>query len=294
MPLVKQRFLEYLQFERRFSPHTVTAYRTDLDQFSEYLAATYQVNDPGVADQFMVRSWLVALLQQGVSARSVNRKRSTLQSWFRFLRREGVTEANPVRSVPSPGIPKRLPQFFGQKDLIGLLDRWPDNDTYPGVRDRMILELFYATGMRLSELTGLQESDVDLEQSLIKVHGKRNKERLIPFGNHTGGLIRSYLQMRNDTFGTKGPLFLTDRGSAIYPRMVQRIVTSRLGGIPAADRRSPHVLRHSVATHLLNEGADLNAVKEILGHASLAATQVYTHNTIEKLKSIYKQAHPRA
>lgn len=294
LPLVKQRFLEYLQFERRFSPHTVSAYRIDLDQFSDYLAATYQVEDPVVADAFMVRSWLVALMEQGLSARSVSRKRSTLQAWFRFLRREGATTANPVRRVPTPGTPKRLPQFFGKNDLCDLLDRWPDMESYVGIRDRMILELFYATGMRLSELTGLQESDVDLARSLVRVRGKRNKERLIPFGNQIGRLVRSYLQVRNDAFGSAGPLFLTGSGRAVYPRMVHRMVTRRLAGIQASDRRSPHVLRHTCATHLLDAGAELNAVKEILGHASLAATQVYTHNTIEKLKSIYKQAHPRA
>ena len=292
--LVKQRFLAYLSYEKRYSPHTVTAYRTDLDQFAQYLQDTYATDDLAGVTHPMVRSWLAQLVASGVSPKSVGRKLTTLKSFYRFLMREGVVAANPVRRVQSPRVPKRLPGFVDRDGMLRLLDEGVFAEGYEGARDRCMIELFYMTGMRLSELTGLDEKDLDFHLDVIRVTGKRNKERLIPFSNETGKMLRAYLDLKRENFGGESALFLTARGRRVYPRLVHRSVTGYLAGATTLKKRSPHVLRHTFATHMLDEGAEINAVKEILGHASLAATQVYTHNTIEKLKRIYKQAHPRA
>jgi integrase/recombinase XerC len=291
---VKQRFLAYLQYEKRYSPHTVTATRIDLDQFFNYLSQQYGIDDIRQADHPIIRSWLVELMGQGNSARTVARKIATLNSFYRFLMREGIVETNPMRKIVTPRSSRRLPHFVGQDAMRVLLDETDFGSGFPGMRDRLVLELFYATGMRLSELVKLNESDIDFHNHTIKVTGKRNKERLIPFGQGTESMIKMYLATRADVFGGTGNLILTDKGRPAYPRMVCRIVTGYLGKVTTLDKKSPHVLRHTFATHLLNNGAELNAVKELLGHASLAATQIYTHNTIDKLKRIYKQAHPKA
>jgi integrase/recombinase XerC len=291
---VKQRFLAYLQFEKRYSSHTVTAYRTDLDQFYEYLTYQYNITDiPGVTHS-MIRSWLVNMLQNGTGARSVNRKLTTLKSFYKYLLRNGVVEINPMRKITSPKTPKRLPVFVEKDKMELLLDHVDFGEGFQGIRNKLILELFYATGMRLSELVNLKETDLDFHHDTIKVLGKRNKERLIPFGKKIEVLITSYLAEKRKTFGSINELFLTDKGKPVYPKMVYRIVTKYLGEVTTLEKKSPHVLRHTFATHLLNNGAELNAVKELLGHASLSATQVYTHNTIDNLKRIYKQAHPKA
>jgi integrase/recombinase XerC len=240
----------------------------------------------------MVRSWLVSLGEQRIAPRSVNRKLTSLKTYFRYLLRQGTIEVNPMLKVSAPKIPRRLPLFV-EKEKMDLVFSGVDfGEGYPGLRDRVILELFYATGMRLAELVALRDQDIDLSASTIRVTGKRNKERIIPLGNSIRGLLETYMEEKR-TFGNQH-LFLTDSGKPIYPRMVQRTVSRLLGGVTTLGKKSPHVLRHTFATHLLNNGAELNAVKELLGHASLAATQVYTHNTIEKLKKVYKQAHPRA
>ena len=294
MDPVKQRFLAYLEFEKRYSPHTVTAYRTDLDQFSNYLLNEYGKDDLTGVDHFLVRSWMVSLLGQGIGPRSINRKLTTLKSFFRFLIREGVVTANPMKKVTSPKTARKLPVFLDREQADHLLDPSNFESGYSGLRDRLILECFYVTGIRLSELTGLNETDIDFRQETIKVLGKRNKERLVPFSSKMGCLLKEYIGMKRDIFGEMDALFLTDKGQPIYPRMIGRIVTGYMGRVTTQAKRSPHVLRHTFATHLLNNGAELNAVKELLGHANLSATQVYTHNTIEKLTRIYKQAHPKA
>ncbi len=237
---------------------------------------------------------MVRLLEQGTGTRSVNRKLSTLKSFFRFLVREGVIAQNPMNRITSPKTSKRLPLFLDRAQTDLLFTGADFGSGYPGLRDRVVVECFYATGIRLSELTGLKEADVDFRNDTIKVLGKRNKERLIPFGPKLGSLLREYVEMKRESFGETDALFLTDKGKPAYPRMVGRIVTGILGQVTTLEKRSPHVLRHTFATHLLNDGAELNSVKELLGHASLSATQVYTHNTIEKLTRIYKQAHPKA
>jgi integrase/recombinase XerC len=291
---VKQRFLAYLQYEKRYSPHTVTAYRTDLDQFFEYLHLQYNTDDIQSVTHLMIRSWLVEMMENGISARSITRKLTTLKSFYKFLLREGTMEINPMRKIVSPKMSKRLPVFVEKDKMEKLFDQVEFGDGYPGIRNKLILELFYATGMRLSELVNLKESDIDFHHDTIKVLGKRNKERLIPFGDKFESLINVYLEEKRKTFGDTNDLILTDKGKRIYARMVYRIVTAYLNQVTTLEKKSPHVLRHTFATHLLNNGAELNAIKELLGHANLSATQVYTHNTIENLKRIYKQAHPKA
>jgi integrase/recombinase XerC len=291
---VTQRFLAYLQYEKRYSPHTVTAYRTDLDQFFEYLQLQYNTDDIQSVTHLMIRSWLVEMMGKGIGARSITRKLTTLKSFYRYLLREGIMEINPMRKISSPKMSKRLPVFVEKDNMEKLLDQVEFGDGYPGIRNKLILELFYATGMRLSELVNLKESDIDFHHDTIKVLGKRNKERLIPFGDKFESLIKLYLEEKQKSFGDTQYLILTDKGERIYSRMVYRIVTGYLNQVTTLEKKSPHVLRHTFATHLLNNGAELNAIKELLGHANLSATQVYTHNTIDNLKRIYKQAHPKA
>jgi len=291
---VKEKFIEYIRFEKRYSHHTVAAYENDLTQFFDFLETRYDLGGVEGVDHTMIRSWLVYLLEQGVSERSVNRKMATLKSFFRFLIKMGKAEANPMNRITSLKTSKRLPVYVEQDRIDFIFDQLDFGEGYPASRNRLILELFYATGMRLSELVNLQEQDVDLPHSTLKVLGKRNKERIIPFGTTMGGLLKQYLDLKRDLFPGQSWLFLTDSGEHIYPKMVYRIVNQALAQVSTLTRKSPHVLRHTFATHLLNNGADLNAVKELLGHSSLAATQVYTHNEIEKLKRIYQQAHPKA
>lgn len=289
-----QRFLAYLQFEKRYSSHTVTAYRIDLGQFFKYLKNQYDITDVQMVTHQMIRSWLAEMMVQGVGARSVTRKLTTLKSFYKYLLREGVVAINPMTKITSPKIPKRLPVFIEREKMELLADQVDFGNGYPGIRNKLILEMFYATGMRLSELVNLKETDLDFHHHTIKVLGKRNKERLIPFSNKFESLLKLYIGEKRSAFGESNDLFLTDKGKRIYPRMVYRIVTEHLGEVTTMEKKSPHVMRHTFATHLLNNGAELNAVKELLGHANLSATQVYTHNTIDKLKRIYKQAHPKA
>jgi len=242
----------------------------------------------------MIRSWLVSLMEHEVAARSVNRKLSSLKSFYKFLLHEGELTENPIRKVTPPKTAKRLPVFVEKDKMEKLFENADFGEGYPALRDNAILEMFYSTGMRLSELVNLKETDIDFHHDTIKVLGKRNKERLIPFSKRFELLLKSYLDCKKSTFGAVNDLFLTDKGGKIYPKMIYFIVTRQLGTVTTLEKKSPHVLRHTFATHLLNNGAELNAVKELLGHASLAATQVYTHNTIDKLKRIYKQAHPKA
>jgi len=290
--IVREGFIQYIKFEKRYSPHTVTAYGSDLDQFFLYLSSRYGITDPAEVSPAMVRSWLVELMEKGDTPRTVNRKLTTLKSFFRYLVRNGAITSNPMARVISPKTSKRLPVFVEKEKMELVFSDIDFGRGYGALRDRLIMELFYATGMRLSELVNLKEADIDTGNNTIKVLGKRNKERLIPFGKSVKELLDVYLSEKRK-FESEY-LFLTEKGKKVYPRMVHRIVTGILAQVTTLEKKSPHVLRHTFATHLLNNGAELNAVKELLGHANLAATQVYTHNTIEKLKKVYKQAHPRA
>ena len=291
---MKERFLAYIQYEKRYSLHTVIAYQTDLDQFFKYLQLQYCITDIREVNHPMIRSWLVYLMEHQIGTRSVNRKLTTLKSFYKFLLREGVLDENPMRKITPPKTSKRLPVFVEKEKMEMLFDQIDFGEGYPGIRNKLILEMFYSTGMRLTELVNLKETDVDFHHDTIKVLGKRNKERLIPFSKKFESLLKSYIEIKKQYFGNADDLFLTDKGHGIYSKMVYRTVIRYLGEVTTMGKRSPHVLRHTFATHLLNNGAELNAVKELLGHANLSATQVYTHNTIEKLKRVYKQAHPKA
>jgi integrase/recombinase XerC len=287
-------FIQYLRHEKRFSPHTVLAYKNDLDQFLAYQQLTYETSDPGSVTFSMVRSWIVDLMERKVSTRSIGRKLTTLKTFYKFLLRQGIVTNNPMLKVQAPKTSKRLPVFVDESNMELLFTDIDFGEGFAGVRDKLILEILYATGMRLSELTGLDDSRIDVFQCQIKVLGKRNKERIIPFTKKLKGLIEEYVKVRKETFKESPAFFVTDKGKKLYAKFVYRVVTKRLGEVTTLDKKSPHVLRHTFATHMLNRGADINSVKELLGHANLSATQVYTHNTIEKLKQVYKQAHPRA
>ncbi|WP_316841745.1 tyrosine-type recombinase/integrase [Pedobacter gandavensis] len=294
--MVVAQFLLYLQHEKRYSPHTLNSYQTDLLQFSDYLLQSFELPLPE-AGHAQVRSYMVSLMEEEVSERSIGRKLSTLRSFYKYLLREGLIKASPMTLVRAPKIPKRLPVFIEDQKLDVLLDSEEFfNDSFSSVRDKLVIETLFGTGMRLAELLSLTEQSIDFYGATIRVIGKRNKERIIPISKLLADQLKAYLDLKTlQNFHNKmGPLFVTDKGATAYPKLIYRIVTSYLTYISTQDKKSPHVLRHSYATSLLNRGADLNAIKELLGHASLAATQVYTHNSIERLKSIYKQAHPKA
>lgn len=286
------RYLEHLAYEKRCSAHTVQAYRRDLQQFAGFLEGMGLGLE--AATNKLVRGWMMGLLERGIGARSVNRKLSALRGYYTFLRTVGVLAEDPTALIDPPKTPKRLPEFVE----LGRMDRLFDDLAWPegakGERDRLILELLYGTGMRLAELLGLGVGDVDLHRATVKVLGKRNKERIVPLTPALCDRLRAYLVVRAGAGPPAGaPLLVDEKGQPLARRSVQRLVVYYLSGVTSQRKRSPHVLRHTFATHMLDQGADLNAVKELLGHAGLAATQVYTHNTVEKLRNVHAQAHPR-
>lgn len=290
------RFANYIKHEKRFSRHTVTAYLSDLEQFRIYLQATYGIDQLEHADHSMVRSWVVALMEDKKSTRSVSRKITTLKTFYKFLQKSGLTNRNPALKIQAPKISKKLPVYLEEKNIESLFSGVEFDEGFTGLRDKTILELFYASGMRVSELVNLRISAIDFNNNQLKVLGKRNKERLIPFTKIQEKILKDYLKERKAFANelSNEILFISENGKPVYQKQVYRLVNKYLAAISTLDKKSPHVLRHTFATHMLNRGADINAIKEILGHANLSATQVYTHNTIEKLKKVYKQAHPRA
>jgi len=293
--MYQETFINHLRFEKRLSPHSVIAYTNDLNQFYTYLKTTYSAENIKDINHSIIRSWIVSLMENKIAARSVNRKISTLKSYYKFLLREKVVEINPMNKIQSPKSPKRLPVFVEESKMGALIEDVSFLDDFEGRRNLLIIELLYFTGMRRIELVNLKEGDIDFYKGTVKVLGKRNKERLIPITNELIDLIKEYLIQRKKLNNISGEyLFLTNKGNHIYPTAVYRIVKSSLEKVTTLAKKSPHVLRHTFATHLLNNGANLNAIKELLGHANLAATQIYTHNTIEKLKSVYSKAHPKA
>ena len=289
-------FFKYLEYEKRYSPHTLTSYHTDLGQFAQYLQDTYQITDPAEADHSIIRSWILTLVHKNLEARSVNRKIACLRSYYKFLLGQQRISANPMLRIKAPKVSKKLPAFVAEEPFNSFLDSFTFEDTFEGQRDRLILEFLYGTGMRLAELIGIGHEDVDLHANTVRVLGKGNKVRLIPLNDTLVHSIKQYLEHKKTLFGNNNSekLLVTNKERPLYPKFVYRVAKKYISLVTTSEHNSPHVLRHSFATHLLNNGADLNAIKDLLGHASLAATQVYTHNSIEKLKSIFEKAHPKA
>lgn len=290
----QESFIDYLRYEKRYSSHTVLAYKKDLDQFVQFsteVVGDFNVNE---TDTKLVRAWVVSLMEQNLSPRSVTRKVTTLKSFFKFLMKEHVVENNPATQLPLPKVRKKLPGFVEENSLNHLLDDGFFSDDFNGIRDKLIVTLLYGTGIRLAELLKLKESDFNKKEHLIKVLGKRNKERVIPYPADINNLLELYVNEKRKTIGSETErLLVTESGKPVYEKLIYRVVKNNLAKVTLLEKKSPHVLRHTYATHLLNRGADLNAVKELLGHSNLAATQIYTHTTFERLHDIYKQAHPR-
>ena len=291
-----QQFLDYLNFQKRYSKHTIVSYKNDLNAFFDFLFTQYGETVLSDIKTTFIRSWLATLKQQEMESKSINRKISTLKSFFKYQLRQQAIAVSPMTAIISPKVNKRLPQFVDKKDIKTLLTDVEFPDTWAGKTDELILQLFYNTGMRQAELVGLKEVDISDSNSTIKVLGKGNKERIIPVSNQLMQKMQEYMNDKRKQLEAfdKIMLLVTATGKKLYPRYVYNTVNKYLAKVTTIDKKSPHVLRHSFATHLMNNGADLNAVKELLGHSSLAATQIYTHNTIEKLKDIHKKAHPKA
>lgn len=293
-------FLQHIQFEKRLSHHTITAYESDMKQFSLYLQFQYELKMPEKADSQMIRSWVASMAEEKMDNRSINRKIATLRSYYNFLLRHKVIVADPMLKIKALKTDKSLPRFVEEKPMQTMLDDVEFQNDFVGLRDKLVLELLYGTGMRLSELIGLKIGDINLYNNTLTVLGKRNKHRVIPINKSLIEAINTYLKHREEVVlenvenKDNHYLILTDNGTQAYPMFIQRLVKRYLSLVTSLEQRSPHVLRHTFATHLLNRGADLNAIKDLLGHTSLAATQVYTHNTIEKLKKVYQKAHPKA
>ena len=290
-----ESFLAYLRLERNYSEKTVVSYGIDLREFEGYFKEVDAELDFTTVDADVVRNWVMHLMDEGRAATSVNRKLSSLRSFYRFLLRKKAITVNPMAKVVGPKKKKPLPSFVREKDMDRLLDGLTFEEGFEGCRDRMVLEMFYATGMRLSELIGLDDADVDFSARLIKVTGKRNKQRLIPFGNELEEDLRIYIKVRDEALPNGSDAFFVRKdGKRMYPMQVYRLVKRNLSKVVTLKKRSPHVLRHTFATAMLNDCAELRAVKELLGHESLTTTEVYTHTTFEELKKVYELAHPRA
>ncbi|MGI4835282.1 MAG: tyrosine-type recombinase/integrase [Janthinobacterium lividum] len=291
-----EEFLDFLRFEKRLSPHTVTSYQTDLTQFAAFLRREYELADLRQATHPLIRGWIVSLMSESLDPRTVNRKVACLRSFYKFLLRVRQVEANPMLRVKAPKMAKKLPEFVPEEALNRLLNNFEFEANFGGVRDQLILETLYGTGIRLAELLGITDADLDLAGSTVRVTGKGNKQRLVPLNPSLLLVLARYRAARLAEFGPSGGVLLrTDKGAPLYEKLVYRTVKRYLSQIStSAAHQHPHALRHAFATHLLGKGADLNAIKELLGHASLAATQVYTHLSVDRLKSVFDQAHPRA
>jgi integrase/recombinase XerC len=287
-----ESFLNYLRFQKRYSQHTIIAYRNDLESFFGFLIEEYDAPPIKNVTASIIRTWLATLKEETMTAKSINRKISTLRSFYKYLMREGIMDTTPMHIITAPKIAKRLPVYVEEKDMQTLLDHVEFPEGRQGETEKLVLQLFYNTGMRTSELIGLKEKQIDLSNNQIKVLGKGNKERIIPVNNELMALLSGYI--KNKPAPAAENVFVNEKGAPLYAKQVYNMVKKYLSLVTTVNKKSPHILRHSFATHLTNNGADLNAVKELLGHSSLAATQVYTHNSIEKLKEVFKKAHPKA
>lgn len=288
-------FLDYLQYERNYSEETIKSYREDLRQFEEFARGEIGDSAPSEVKAELVREWIVSLMDRGYTSTSINRKLSSLRSFYKFLLRKGEVAVNPLQKITGPKNKKPLPAFLRESDMDRLLDEVDFGEGFKGCRDHMIIEMFYATGVRLSELIGLDNKDVDFSSSLIKVTGKRNKQRLIPFGEELKIAMTEYVDVRNEAVPVRtDAFFVRENGGRLSRSIVENLVKRNLSKVVTLKKRSPHVLRHTFATTMLNHDAELGAIKELLGHESLATTEVYTHTTFEELKKVYNLAHPRA
>ena len=284
-------FLEYLKFEKRYSKHTITSYSNDLLKFHNYLEDYYEGVIFHSIKSLHLRSYMVFLLEKKMAKSTVARKISAVKSLFKFLLKQQIVDSSPANLIETPKLDKKLPSFLKEDEIINLLNVIEFEDSFFGLRDKLLITLFYQTGVRLSEIIELKEDDVRLDD--IKVLGKRNKERIIPLSGKVKNLITEYRKIKHLEFPNAKYFFIGDKGNKMYEKFVYRKVNYYLSMVSSKQKRSPHILRHTFATHMLNNGADLNAIKELLGHENLSATQVYTHNSFEKLKSIHKQSHPR-
>jgi integrase/recombinase XerC len=285
-----ENFIDYLRFEKRFSEHTVVAYENDLKQFAEFIAITTESEVYGVKST-TVRSWIVDMMEKGLKSKSVNRKIASLRTYYRWLRKEGIISSSPMQKIQGPKNEKRLPVFAKESELEQTKLDGIFANTFEGMRDELMFELFYQTGIRLSELIELKEKDFNHNQ--IKVLGKRNKERIIPISQNLRIKMNAYLSLKNKEIGETPQLFVLPNGNKLYSVLVYRKINYYLGLTTSLDKKSPHILRHTFATHMLNNGSGLETLKDLLGHANLSATQIYTHNSFAKLNAIYSQAHPR-
>lgn len=290
----KDSFLKYLRFERNYSEKTIVSYGIDLDKFEAYFRGVDEGLDFKSVDADVIRGWILSMMDEGYSASSVGRKLSALRSFYHYLLKKGEIEVDPVRKVMAPKKKKTIPVFVREEDMNRLLDDTDFGKDFEGVRNRLILEFFYVTGVRLSELVGLKDADVDFSAKVVKVTGKRNKQRIIPFGSELDADLKQYLSLRNETCGMTGFFFVRSNGHKLNAPAVYLLVRRSLSKVVTLKKKSPHVLRHSFATSMLNNQAELGAVKELLGHESLTTTEIYTHATFEELKKVYEQAHPRA
>lgn len=287
-------FTEYLRLEKKYSKHTLIAYENDLRSFEEFLKLQFEIHEIKDAKVVMVRSWMASLSELNIDARSINRKISSLKSFFKFAMREKWVEKSPLEKIISPKVKKRLPVYLETRNTDLIPKIFEGKTDFKSLRDQMVVELLYGTGIRLSEALGLEESDINFNKNQIKVLGKRNKERIIPIPDELARILEAYIEKKRELGIGEKKIILTDKGEPGYPKLVYNIIKTNLSYISTLEKRSPHVLRHTYATQLLNNGADLNAIKELLGHANLQATQVYTHNSIDRLKEIHQQAHPKS
>lgn len=292
----KERFIDYLRYEKNYSSQTEISYLNDILQFEKFIKAKDDNLALTSVDIDVIRIWIGSLVEQGFKASSVNRKLSSLKSFFKYLAKSGIIDKDPVKSVSGPKLNTKIPSFVNNKQMEEILDdakNFPEG--FKGIRDQFLIEILYVTGMRRSELILLKDNDIDFHNCTLRVTGKRDKQRLIPFSNLTKEKLKKYIQIRNKEIENKSPfLFVKEDGNAMYPKLVYKIINNHLKSISTLSKKSPHVLRHSFATVMLNNGAEINSIKELMGHSSLSSTEIYTHVTFKEMKKTYQNAHPRA